>query len=79
MAVALVVDGVPEIQLSLADGVDCLKVLLADRLHDGCTVTPTEEVALGIQYRIQHPGDGVEVAYLTDYPDPANDDWDVDG
>lgn len=77
MAVALVLNGVPDLQLSLAEGVDCLKVLLADRQRNGCTITPTEEVTLGVQYRIQHPGDGVELAYLTDYPDPANDDWDA--
>lgn len=77
MAVALVLNGVPDLQLSLAEGVDCLKVLLADRRRNGCTITPTEEVTLGVQYRIQHPGDGVELAYLTDYPDPANDDWDA--
>jgi hypothetical protein len=52
-------------------------LLLADRQQGGCTITPTEEAAVGIEYRIQHPGDGVEVAYLTDYPDPNNDDWDA--
>jgi len=36
-----------------------------------------EEAAIGVEYRIKHPGNGVEVAYLTDYPDPANHDWDA--
>ena len=79
MAVALVLDGIPELQLSMADGLDCLKVLLADRQHRGCAITPTEEAAFGVEYRIQHPGSGAEVVYLTDYPDPANDDWDAEG
>ncbi|HTC54043.1 MAG TPA: hypothetical protein VK700_19065 [Steroidobacteraceae bacterium] len=79
MAVALVLDGVPDIQLSLADGVECLKELLADRLQGGCTISPMQEPSLGIEYRIQHPGAGVELAYLTDYPDPGNEDWDTGG
>lgn len=79
MAVALVLNGVPDLQLSLADGLDCLKVLLSDRLKNGCTISPTEQPRLGIEYRIQHPGDGVELAYLTDYPDPGNEDWDTGG
>jgi hypothetical protein len=77
MAVALVLNGIPDLQLSMAEGLSCLKLLLADRQQGGCTITPTEEAAVGIEYRIQHPGDGVEVAYLTDYPDPNNDDWDA--
>ena len=77
MAVALVLNGIPDLQLSMAEGLSCLKVLLADRQKGGCTITPTEEASVGIEYRIQHPGDGVEVVYLTDYPDPANDDWDA--
>jgi hypothetical protein len=76
MAVALVLNGVPDLQPSIAEGLECLKLLLADRQKSGCAVTPTEEAAVGVEYRIQHPGDGVEIAYLTDYPDPANDDWD---
>jgi hypothetical protein len=79
MAVALVLNGIPDLQLSLVEGLECLRVLLTDRENCGCTITPAEEVALGIEYRIQHPGDGVEVVYLTDYPDPANDDWDAGG
>jgi hypothetical protein len=79
MAVAVVLNGVPDLQLSLADGLDCLKVILGDRLQNGCTITPTEAPALGIEYRIQHPGAGVEMVYLTDYPDPANEDWDTGG
>jgi hypothetical protein len=79
MAVALVLNGVPDLQLSLADGLDCLKLILADRQKDGCSITPMEEPSLGIEYRIHHPGAGVELVYLTDYPDPANDDWDAGG
>ena len=77
MTVALVLNGIPDFQLSMAEGLDCLKMLLADRRKSGCTITPTEEAIVGVEYRIQHPGNGVEVAYLTDYPDPANDDWDA--
>jgi hypothetical protein len=77
MPVALVLNGIPEIQLSMADGLDGLKTLLADRQNQGCTITPTEEAAFGVEYRIQHPGTGAEVVFLTDYPDPANDDWDA--
>jgi len=77
MTVALVLNGIPDLQLSMADGLDRLKSLLADRQGAGCTITPTEEAAFGVQYRIQHPGAGVEVVYLSDYPDPANDDWDA--
>lgn len=77
MAVALVLNGIPDLQLSMADGLESLKLLLADRQKSGCTVTPTQEAAIGVEYRIQHPGNGVEVAYLTDYPDPANHDWDA--
>jgi hypothetical protein len=77
--VALVLNGVPDLQLSVTDGLDCLKALLADRLKDGCSITPTEEPGLGIEYRIQHPGDGVDLVFLTDYPDPANEDWDAGG
>jgi len=79
MAVALVLNGIPDIQLSMADGLACLKVLLADRRNAGCTITPTEGAAFGIEYRIQHPDHGAEVVYLTDYPDPANEDWDAGG
>jgi hypothetical protein len=77
MAVALVVNGIPDLQFSMAEGLGCLKLLLADRQKGGCTITPTEEAAVGVEYRIQHPGNDVEVVYLTDYPDPANDDWDA--
>jgi hypothetical protein len=79
MAVALVLNGIPDLQLSMVDGLECLKVLLADRQSQGCTIIPTEEVAFGVEYRIQHPDHSAEVVYLTDYPDPANDDWDVGG
>ena len=77
MAVALVLNGIPDLQLSMADGLACLKVLFADRRSAGCTITPTDEAAFGVEYRIQHPDNSAEVVYLTDYPDPANDDWDV--
>jgi hypothetical protein len=77
MAVALVLNGIPDLQVSMAEGLECLKLLLADRQKSGCTVTPMEEPSVGVEYRIQHPGDGLEVVYLTDYPDPANHDWDA--
>ena len=77
MAVALVLNGIPELQVSMADGLECLRLLLADRQKSGCTVTPMGETVIGVEYRIQHPGNGVDVAYLTDYPDPANHDWDA--
>ncbi|HEY6455859.1 MAG TPA: hypothetical protein VIY90_11335 [Steroidobacteraceae bacterium] len=79
MAVALVLNGIPDLQPSMAQGLECLELLLAERQKAGCTITPTEEAAVGVQYRIQHPGNGVEVVYLTNYPDPANDDWDTGG
>ncbi len=79
MAVALVLNGIPELQISMADGLECLRMLLTDRRQSGCTITPTEEPTFGIEYRIQHPGAGVEVVFLSDYPDPANDDWDAGG
>jgi len=79
MAVALVLNGVPDLQLSVAEGLECLKRLLEDRAQHGCSITPDAEVGLGIEYRIAHPGDGIELVYLTDYPDPANEDWDVGG
>ena len=77
MAIALVLNGIPDLQTSMTDGIACLRVLLADRRGRGCVITPAVEAAIGVEFRIQHPGSGVEVVYLTDYPDPANDDWDV--
>jgi hypothetical protein len=77
MAVALVLNGIPDLQLSMADGLECLGVLLKDRQNAGCAITPMEAPAFGIEYRIQHPDNSVEGVYLTDYPDPANVDWDV--
>ena len=77
MAVALVLNGLPDLQPSMADGLDSLRVLFADRRSAGCTIIPTDEPAFGVEYRIQHPDNSAEVVYLTDYPDPANDDWDV--
>jgi hypothetical protein len=77
MTVALVVNGIPDLQLSMADGLQALQSLLTDRQGDGCTISPTEAASFGTQYRIQHPGTGVELVFLTDYPDPDNDDWDA--
>jgi hypothetical protein len=79
MAVALVLNGIPDLQSSMAEGLECLTVLLSDRQSRGCTIAPTEQATFGTEYRIQHPGNGVETVYLTDYPDPANQDWDIDG
>ena len=56
----------------MADGLEWLRVLLADRRKRGCTVTPTEQPHFGLQYRIQHLGKGTEVIYLTDYPEPTD-------
>jgi hypothetical protein len=77
MAVALVMNGVPDLQLSMAEGLASLRLVLADRQSSGCTISPKEVAEFGIQYRIQHPGAGVELVYLTDYPDPDNADWDA--
>jgi hypothetical protein len=79
MTVALVVNGVPNVQLSMADGLRSLQLLLTDRQTNGCTIAPTEAASCGTQYRIQHPGAGVELVFLTDYPDPDNPDWDSSG
>jgi hypothetical protein len=73
MAVALVINGVPDLQLSMAEGLESLKVLLADRENGGCTVTPSGEIAFGIEYRIEHPSHGIETVYLTYYQDAADD------
>jgi hypothetical protein len=78
MTVALVVNGVPDLQLSMVDGLRALQLLLTDRQSNGCSVSPAEAASFGTRYRIQHPGAGVEVVFLTDYPDPANTDWDTD-
>jgi len=78
MTVALVVNGIPDLQLSVADGLDSLRVFLADRETQGCIISPTEEVNFGIRYKIQHPASGHEVVYLTDLPDPNYDEWGVD-
>ena len=77
MTVALVLDGIPDLQLSMADGLRSLQALLTDRQSNGCTVAPSDEASFGTQYRIQHPGAGVEIVFLTDYPDPDNPDWDA--
>jgi hypothetical protein len=79
MAAALVLNGIPDLQASMAEGLACLRMLLADRQKRGCTITPNDEATVGTEYRIHHPGNGVEVVYLTDYPDPANEDWDAGG
>jgi hypothetical protein len=73
MAVALVINGVPDLQLSMAEGLASLKILLADRENGGCTVTPSGEIAFGIEYRIEHPSHGIETVYLTYYQDAADD------
>jgi|HubBroStandDraft_1064217.scaffolds.fasta_scaffold64704_3 hypothetical protein len=79
MTVALVINGVPDLRLSMADGLRALQTLLADRQSKGCSISPAEAASFGTQYRIQHPGAGVEVVFLTDYPDPENADWDAGG
>jgi len=38
MAVALVLNGMPDLQPSVAEGLECLKLLLADRQNGGCTI-----------------------------------------
>lgn len=73
MAVALVINGVPDLQPSMAEGLASLKILLADRQSGGCAVTPGGEIAFGIQYRIEHPAHGIETVYLTYYQDAADD------
>ncbi|HTV79557.1 MAG TPA: hypothetical protein VMF03_14980 [Steroidobacteraceae bacterium] len=73
MAVALVINGVPDIQLSMTDGLEVLKVLLSDRQSVGCAVTPTERIGFGIQYRIEHPSHEVETVFLTYFHDSADD------
>jgi hypothetical protein len=73
MAVALVINGVPDLQQSMADGLESLRILLADRQNGGCTITPSEEITFGIEYRIEHPSHGIETVYLTCYQDPADD------
>jgi hypothetical protein len=73
MTVALVINGVPDLQLSMAEGLASLRILLADRESGGCTVTPSGEIAFGIQYRIEHPSHGIETVYLTYYQDAADD------
>jgi hypothetical protein len=73
MAVALVINGVPDLQQSMAEGLESLRILLADRQNGGCTITPSEETAFGIEYRIEHPSHGIETVYLTYYQDPADE------
>lgn len=73
MTIALVINGVPDLQLSMAEGLESLKVFLMDRQNAGCTVTPSEEAAFGIRYRIEHPSHGIETVYLTYYQDAAGD------
>jgi hypothetical protein len=73
MAVALVINGVPDLQQSMGDGLESLRILLTDRKNGGCTITPSEEIAFGIEYRIEHPSHGIETVYLTCYQDPAED------
>jgi hypothetical protein len=78
MTVALVLNGIPDLQASMAEGLESLRTLLADRESRGCTVTPTGGPHFGVEYRNQHPGHGVERAYLTD-SGPANHDRDAGG
>jgi hypothetical protein len=73
MTVALVINGVPDLQPSMAEGLESLKIILMDRQKAGCTVTPGGSIAFGIEYRIEHPSHGIETIYLTNYQDPADD------
>jgi hypothetical protein len=73
MAVALVLNGVPDLQASVEAGLDSLRILLTDRESSGCTVTPGGEITFGIQYRIEHPSHGIETVYLTYYQDSTDD------
>jgi hypothetical protein len=73
MAVALVINGIPDIQQSEGEGLESLRILLQDRQSAGCTITPSERVAFGIEYRVEHPSHGIELIYLTYYQDPADD------
>jgi hypothetical protein len=74
--VAMMLNGIPELQLSWGEGFGRLRALLAARLHQGRASTATDEAIFGPPYRIQHAGTGVETLYRTDYPDAANTDWD---
>jgi hypothetical protein len=78
MVVALVVNGVPDLQLSMECGMESLQLLLTDRQRRGCTIMPSEEARFGVEYKIQHPTHGVEVIYLTQFAD-AGDDLDATG
>jgi hypothetical protein len=73
MPVALVLNGVPDLQLSMEEGLESLRILLTDRQNGGCTVTPSGQIAFGIQYRIEHPSHGIETVYLTYFQEPADD------
>jgi hypothetical protein len=73
MAVALVLNGVPDLQLSMEKGLEALSILLADRQNGGCLVTPSSEIGFGIQYRIEHPTHGIETVYLTYYQEATDD------
>jgi hypothetical protein len=72
MAVALVINGIPDPQPSVAAGLEALKAILTDRQMAGCAITPSGSIAFGIKYRIEHPSHGIETIYLTDYQDPAD-------
>lgn len=69
MAVALVINGIPDLQPSMAEGLESLRTLLTDRRNAGCSVIPDAQGAFGIEYRIEHPTHGIEIVYLTDYQD----------
>jgi hypothetical protein len=73
MAVALVLNGVPDPQSSMESGLESLKILLTDRQNGGCTITPSGPIAFGIQYRIEHPSHGIETVYLTYYQETPDD------
>jgi hypothetical protein len=74
--VAIMLNGIPELQLSWGERIERLRALLAARLHQGCAITATDEAIFGPQCRIQHAGTGIEIVYRTDHPDLADTDWD---
>lgn len=73
MAVALVLNGIPDPQSSMEAGLESLKILLEDRQNGGCTISPGGEIGFGIQYRIEHPSHGIETVYLTYYQESADE------
>ena len=73
MPVALVLNGVPDLYLSMEEGLQTLQLLLNERQSRGCAVAPAGTGAFGVEYRIQHPTYGVETVYLTNFQEPADD------